>query len=30
MLFWMALGMMMCAFVLRKNKPGAGTPEGAG
>ena len=30
MLFWMALGMMMCAFVLSKNKPGAGTPEGAG
>jgi DHA2 family multidrug resistance protein len=30
MLFWIALGMMMCAFVLSKNKPGEGTPEGAG
>jgi DHA2 family multidrug resistance protein len=29
-LFWMALGMMMCAFVLNKNKPGEGTPEGVG
>jgi len=30
MLFWIALGMMMCAFVLSKNKPGEGAPEGAG
>jgi DHA2 family multidrug resistance protein len=30
MLFWMALGMILCAFVLSKNKPGEGTPEGAG
>ena len=30
MLFWMALGMMLCAFVLSKNKPGEGTPQGAG
>jgi DHA2 family multidrug resistance protein len=29
-LFWMALGMMMFAFVLNKNKPGEGTPEGVG
>jgi len=29
-LFWMALAMMFCAFVLSKNKPGEGTPQGAG
>jgi DHA2 family multidrug resistance protein len=30
MLFWIALGMMLCAFVLSKNKPGEGAHQGAG
>jgi DHA2 family multidrug resistance protein len=30
MLFWAAVGMMFCAFLLSKNKPGEGTPAGSG
>jgi DHA2 family multidrug resistance protein len=30
LLFWLSLAMMFCAFLLSKNKPGEGTPEGAG
>jgi len=30
MLFWAAVGMMFCAFLLSKNKPGEGTPPGSG
>jgi len=29
-LFWIALVMMMCAFVLSKNKPGENAPQGVG
>jgi DHA2 family multidrug resistance protein len=30
MLCWLAVGMTFCAFLLSKNKPGEGTPQGAG
>jgi DHA2 family multidrug resistance protein len=30
LLAWMALGMVLCAFLLSKNKPGEGAPAGAG
>jgi MFS transporter, DHA2 family, multidrug resistance protein len=29
LLAWMALGMVLCAFLLSKNKPGEGAPAGA-
>jgi DHA2 family multidrug resistance protein len=28
LLSWMAMGMVACAFILSKNKPGQGTPAG--
>ena len=28
LLSWMAMGMMACAFMLSKNRPGEGAPEG--
>ena len=28
LLSWMAIAMIACAFILSKNKPGQGTPEG--
>jgi DHA2 family multidrug resistance protein len=28
LLSWMAMGMVVCAFILSKNKPGQGTPAG--
>ena len=28
LLSWMAMGMIACAFILRKNKPGEGAPKG--
>jgi DHA2 family multidrug resistance protein len=28
MLCWMAVGMVACAFLLSKNKPGEGAPAG--
>ena len=29
LLCWMTLGMVLCAFLLSKNKPGEGAPAGA-
>jgi len=28
LLCWMAMGMVVCAFILSKNKPGQGAPAG--
>jgi DHA2 family multidrug resistance protein len=28
LLSWMAMGMVLCAFLLSKNKPGQGAPKG--
>jgi DHA2 family multidrug resistance protein len=28
LLCWMAMGMIACAFILSKNKPGEGVPKG--
>jgi DHA2 family multidrug resistance protein len=28
LLSWMAIGMVACAFLLSKNKPGQGAPQG--
>jgi DHA2 family multidrug resistance protein len=28
LLSWMAMGMVACAFILSKNKPGQGAPAG--
>jgi DHA2 family multidrug resistance protein len=28
LLCWMAMGMIMCAFILSKNRPGQGAPKG--
>jgi DHA2 family multidrug resistance protein len=29
LLAWLSVGMVVCAFLLSKNKPGEGAPEGA-
>jgi DHA2 family multidrug resistance protein len=30
LMFWMSVGMMFCALLLSKNKPGEGAPAGEG